>query len=107
MRIIEIEQEPFHQLRYRSSGPGDIVRLIGLPFYRVKIDKLLSETRSILAASDLQSRETNEKLNKLLREAVSDELVLLQALEKIPKINLVFLTGDLYDYPNCRKLSVT
>lgn len=61
---------------------------------------------SIVALSDLQGRETGQR-NRLIGEQVVDELIALQELGMISDIDLVILAGDLYDYPDCRKLGGT
>lgn len=107
MKILEVSSKPFHELEYRSSGRGGLVRDVVLPFYKIKVDKLPEGFKSVVATSDLQGRERDTNRNRLVGEAVSDELVLLQELQEIPPIDLVFLAGDLYDYPDCRKLGGT
>jgi len=106
MKIIEIEQEPFHELRYRTAGrKGKIVKK-NLPFIKVKVDRLPNEISSFIATSDLQGRAI-EKENRLLGEAVADELKLLSELKEIPKVDFIVLAGDLYEYIDCRKLGGT
>lgn len=43
----------------------------------------------------------------MLGEVVAEEIVLLSELGEIPKVDLVLLAGDLFDYPDCRKLGGT
>lgn len=107
MKIIDIETEPFHQLVYRSSGRAGVERKLTLPFYRAKVDSMPEGIGAIVATSDLQGRELDRGSNRLVGEAVADELALLSELEEIPVIDIVLLAGDLYDYPDCRKLGGT
>ena len=107
MKILDVGGKPFHELEYHSSGRGGLVRDVVLPFYKIKVDELPEGIRSVAAVSDLQGREKDTTTNRLVGEAVSDELVLLQELQEIPPIDLVFLAGDFYDYPDCRKLGGT
>ena len=102
MNILKIEDNPFHEVNFKSSGPRGAVRYRVLPFYKVKVEKLPKGVTSIVATSDLQGREAGDE-NRLLGEAVAEELMILQELGEIPKIELVILAGDLYDYPDCRK----
>lgn len=57
--------------------------------------------------SDLQGREyLSDRLKgteRLLGEAVAEELSLLVGLREIPPISTVMICGDLYEYPDCRK----
>lgn len=104
MKIIEIEDEPFHFLPYKSSGRG-LTRNCNLPFYFAYVDHLPGGISSIVATSDLQGRKGNN--NRLLGEALSEELILMQELCMIPNINLALSSGDLYDRPELNKLGAT
>ncbi len=106
MKIIKLESQPFHEIVFQSSGARGKIRRCVLPFYKAIVDRLPKGISSIIATSDLQGREIGIE-NRLLGEVVSEELALLQELEEIPKINLIMLAGDLYDYPDCRKLGGT
>ncbi len=101
MKIINIEEKPFHELPYKSSGKGQ-PRYCSLPFYFAYVDKLPNNTTSIIATSDLQGREDHEN-NRLLGEAVSEELTLLNNLQIIPNFELIISVGDLYDKPKLNK----
>lgn len=106
MKIISIDELPFHEIRYNSSGPKGQVRRCILPFYRAYASGLPKGVSSIAVTSDLQGREkTGDK--RLLGEQVAEELKLLVDLGDIGSVNLVLLAGDLYDYPDCRKLGGT
>ena len=106
MRVISIEDNPFHQIIYRSSGPRGQVRQRTLPFQRVFVDQLAEGVSAIAVTSDLQGRESGKR-NRLLGEVVSEELRLLCDLGEIPSIDGVVMAGDLYDYPECHKLGGT
>ncbi|MBS8232549.1 hypothetical protein DYI41_16585 [Marinobacter salarius] len=107
MRLTSIDPTPFHSLRYWTSGPGKKPRLRELPFVHAKAEGLPDGVRSIVLVSDLQGREYLSRslkgTERLLGEAVADELSLLMSLEEIPEINAILVCGDLYDYPDCRK----
>ncbi|NMT63482.1 metallophosphoesterase family protein [Marinobacter orientalis] len=99
---------PFHTLRYWTSGTGGRPRLRELPFLRATADELPIEVRSVVLTSDLQGREyLSRKLHgteRLLGEAVADELAKLRGAGIIPDISTLLSCGDLYDYPDCRKV---
>ncbi len=106
MKIEYIEDKAFHEIVYQSSGPRGNIRRCVLPFYKAWVDRLPEAVSAMLVTSDLQGREIG-KGNRLLGEQVSEELSLLRDLGEIPSIDLVMLAGDLYDYPDCRKLGGT
>lgn len=103
MKILAVENKPFHELLYRTTGDKGSKSFISLPFYKVKVDTLPSGVTSFIATSDLQGREQNKETNRLVGEAVAEELALLNELGEIPNIDLILLAGDLYDYPECGK----
>ena len=107
MKIIEVADTPFHELRYRSSGRGGKVRKVTLPFYNARVDALPKGVSAFVLTSDLQGREIDKKSNRLVGEAVAEELSLLVDLGEVPNINFVALAGDLYDYPELHKLGGT
>lgn len=107
IKILEIDETPFHELYYRNSGPKGSVQIQTLPFYKVHVEGLPSHISSIVITADLQGRELNETTNRLAGEAVAEELSLLQDLSQIPPIDLIVLAGDLYDYPEIGKLGGT
>ncbi|MBK8900647.1 MAG: metallophosphoesterase [Anaerolineaceae bacterium] len=106
MKIIKIEDDPFYELGYRSSGAQGGTQKCVLSFYQVRVQGLPKGIDSFIAASDLQGREDGEK-NRLLGEVVAEELKILEELEEIPSIDLILLAGDFYDYPDCRKMGGT
>jgi Icc-related predicted phosphoesterase len=107
VKFIKVEDVPFHKLPYRSSGKNGAIRWLILPFYRAFVDELPKGITSFIVTSDLQGRELNEKSNRLVGEAVAEEIELLIKLEEINVVDFVALAGDLYDYPDCRKLGGT
>lgn len=102
MNILDVEKEPFHQMKYHSSGPKRTIAKCVLNFYRIKVDVLPKGVTSIVMTSDLQGREDGQR-NRLVGEQVVDELITLQEQGLISYIDLAILAGDLYDYPDCRK----
>ncbi|MDK9556098.1 metallophosphoesterase [Marinobacter sp. M216] len=107
MKILDLEHTPFHQLEYRSSGPGGVERRVVLPFHRAWIDAMPAGIQCLVAVSDIQGRELDRNGNRLLGEAVAEELALLQDLGEIPDVDVVLLAGDLFDYPDLHKLGGT
>jgi len=107
VKFIDISESPFHKLRYRSSGRGGEIRNVILPFYRATVDSLPEGISSFVLTSDIQGREENINTNRLVGEAVAEELSLLHKLGEIPYINFAALAGDLYDYPELHKLGGT
>ena len=106
MKIISIEEKPFHKIRFITAGPKGKVRKRDLPFYRVFVDSLPKGMSSFIATSDLQGRESGRG-NRLLGEVVAEELSFLQEKKEVKSIDLVLLAGDLYEYPDCHKLGST
>ena len=102
MNILHIEKEPFHKLKYHSSGTKRTIIQCVLNFYKVKVDVLPEGVTSMVVSSDLQGREDGQR-NRLIGEHVVDELMTLQEQGLISHVDLVILAGDLYDYPDCRK----
>jgi hypothetical protein len=101
MRILTLDPEPFHELSYmRATGAGGPPEVTALPFLRGTVDQLPAELDAIVAASDLQGRESVG--GRLLGEAVADELAVLAELGIIPSLGrtAVLLAGDLYTVPN-------
>ncbi|MGK0234508.1 MAG: Icc protein [Psychroserpens sp.] len=103
MKIIKIEDKPFYELVYRTTGDKGQESFVTLPFYKVKVDVMPQGMNSFIATSDLQGRELNKESNRLVGEAVVEELALLQELNEIPSIDLILLAGDLYDDPELGK----
>jgi len=107
MKFIEIPKNPFYEMRYRTSGRGGKVREVTLPFYRAIVDELPKGIDSFVITGDLQGREENATTNRLIGEAVAEELQLLSDLGEIRPIDFIVLAGDLYDYPELHKLGGT
>jgi Icc-related predicted phosphoesterase len=105
LKILKIEETPFHKIAYRSSGIG-VERELELPFFKALVDQLPEGIDGFVATSDLQGRELKGQ-NRLIGEVVAEELDLLIELKEIPKIGCVFLAGDFYDYKDLRKMGGT
>ena len=103
MKLLEVST-PFHTMNYRSSGRGTVREVI-LPFYKVRVSGLAPGI-TFVVASDLQGREVNAD-NRLAGEAVSEELRLLLELGEMRQPDFCLLSGDLFDYPDLKKLGGT
>ena len=101
LRIMRIQPWP-HHLAYRTSRKEGQSPINYLPFYRAKVEGLASEQGAVVLTSDLQGREQAPG-QRLLGEALAEELQLLQAVGELGPIRLIVLAGDLYDYPDLRK----
>lgn len=106
LRIARIEDEPFHSLPHRTSGPKGKVRRNLLPFYRAYATGLPESVEALVFTSDLQGREAGGQ-NRLLGVPVAEALGNLVQQQAIPAPAAVCLCGDLYDYPDCHKLGGT
>ncbi|MBY6102444.1 metallophosphoesterase family protein [Marinobacter nauticus] len=100
--ITRIDPEPFFSLPHRTSGPAGAPLHNRLPFYRAYATGLPSHVKSLVLTSDLQGREAGSQ-NRLLGVPVAEALVGLSRNGVIPVPDAVFLCGDLFDYPDCRK----
>lgn len=105
MKIIKIEDNPFHEMPYRSSGRGK-VNFNKLPFYFAYVDRLPKGVGTIIVTSDLQGRDIKDN-EKLLGESFVEEVQTLEELEIIPCSSLLLSCGDLYDSPELNKLGAT
>lgn len=102
---VNVENKPFHQIIFRSSGRRGKSGNNVIPFFRATISGLPAGL-CFVATSDLQGRE-NGPANRLAGEVVADELALLQRRGEIPSLDFVALAGDFYDFPDLRKLGGT
>lgn len=107
MRLNGIDPTPFHSLPYWTSAPSRTPCQRELPFFHAKAEGLPNDIGCLVLMSDLQGREfLSDHLKgseRLLGEAVAEELSLLVGLGEIPSISTVMICGDLYEYPDCRK----
>ena len=110
LRISRMQRWP-HELAHRTSWKKDQAKINHLPFYRAQVEGLVYRAQveglapdkgAVVLASDLQGREQAPG-ERLLGEAVADELQLLQSVGELGAIRLIVLAGDLYDYPDLRK----
>lgn len=90
---------------YRSSG-GNGRRGLKLPILACRYRSHLDARPTFLATADLQGREVG-LANRLLGEHLAEEIMELQQLGELPKLDLCLLCGDFYDYPDLHKMGGT
>ena len=102
MRILDLEPQPFHELAYCGAAVTGGPEERHLPILRAKVDALPEQLDAILAAADLQGLEkpkagNREPRERLLGEALADEILALSAAGAIPRADRigVLLGGDL------------
>jgi 3',5'-cyclic-AMP phosphodiesterase len=115
VRVLDIDDEPFHALEFLEAAPGGERRQRRLPFLRGRVDELPASLDAVILAADLQGRALPELhapeglALPLVGEAVADELHTLAQLEQLPppeRVGVV-LAGDLYAAPDARKRGAT
>ncbi|GAB4189812.1 MAG: metallophosphoesterase [Roseiflexaceae bacterium] len=106
MRIITVDERPFHELPYRTVAPGGGgVMRARLPILRGLVDTLPPDIDAIFAASDLQGvadqRGDGEAAPRLMGEVLAEELAHMAALGFFPPLQrmAVLLCGDMYVRP--------
>lgn len=115
MRVLELDEEPFHTLEFLDAAPGGERHRRGLPFMRGRAQGLPEPLEALVLAADLQGRALpglhapEDAPLPLLGEAVAEELQALAELEQLPPVDRigVVLAGDLYAAPDARKLGAT
>ncbi len=115
MRVLGIEDEPFHALPFLEAAPGGRRLNQILPFLRGRVEGLPASLDAVVLTSDLQGRalpgtgEAEDAPLRLLGEAVAEELSLLAELEQIPALGRtgLVLAGDLYAAPRADKTGAT
>jgi Icc protein len=100
MRVLKLETEPLHTLRY-FVGPGPRQASAVLPSYRAAVDGMPDELKAIVATADLQgighaagSPQSDESLGVM----VAAELELLRAQGRLPARDetAAILAGDFH-----------
>lgn len=102
MRILSIDAETrMHSIDYLSVAPGSRrVVTERLAIHRAEVDALPSALSALVVASDLQGREASCS-QRLLGEAVAEELAILSELGELPpaKETGVIICGDMFSRP--------
>jgi hypothetical protein len=101
MRIVHIEQRPFHELVYRNVARNREIVNVVLPFLRAEVDALPDGLEGLLVTGDLQGRERETAAvseARLLGVRLADELELLAEFQMMPSLAAtgVILAGDFY-----------
>lgn len=105
MRILDLDDQPFHDLPYRTAAPGGGIMRARLPLLRATVDTLPPDLDALFAAADLQGladqRSDGAVQTLLLGEVLAEELAGLAALGFAPPPQRVgvLLCGDLYVRP--------
>lgn len=115
MRVLGIEDEPFHAMPFLEAAPGGKCRHQVLPFLPGRVEGLPAGLDALVLTSDLQGRalrgadEPEDAPLRLLGEAVAEELSLLAELEQIPALDRtgLVLAGDLYAAPRADNTGAT
>ena len=104
MRILGLEDKPFHTLAFRNVAPGRVIVTEQLPCVRAYVDNLADGVQAIVAVSDLQGRDLEgqgQDPPRLLGELLVEGLEALAELGKVPPLHAVgvILAGDLFARP--------
>ena len=105
MRILDLDDRPFHDLPYRTAASGGGIMRARLPLLRASVDTLPPDLDALFAAADLQGladqRLDGAVQTRLMGEVLADELAELAALGFAPPPQRVgvLLCGDLYVRP--------
>ena len=102
LRITRVEERPLHTRLYRTSGPSGTPLRNRLPLHRAWASGLPDGVDALVFTSDLQGREEGSA-NRLMGVSVAESLAVLVEQGAIPQPQMIFLCGDLYDYPDCHK----
>lgn len=108
MRIIDVSDQPFHELLYSSAGQVGI-EILRFPFMRASVDWLPATVDAIFVCSDLQGvidfridgRANPEQLGISVAEKLF-ELSIYEEIAPAGRIGII-LCGDLYTAPGLEK----
>lgn len=106
MRITCVEPTPFAEIPYLNALKGGRIEEVALPLFRGQVAGLPPELDGLVAAADLQGREsTPTGPGRLLGERLADELVRLAVAGAVPDPARtgVLLAGDLYTVPQLER----
>jgi len=105
MRVLAVENRPFHDIPYETVCKRGWRAPARLPLVRGTVDSLPAGVDALVCAGDLQGREKASNggvaCPRLLGAALVDELGRLSEAAKVPPLARVgvALTGDLYIRP--------
>lgn len=108
MKVLRIEQKPFHTLAYANVSRNRQVVTAQLPFLRATVDMLPPVLDAIILAADLQGREIAAdytKPTRLLGEVLASEMDVLRPLGELPirEKTAIIVAGDLFARPEMRR----
>ncbi|MEM7233781.1 MAG: hypothetical protein AAF517_16515 [Planctomycetota bacterium] len=103
MRILNLSDQPFHELEFLDAGSRGQAELKRLPFHLGTVDSLPEGIDCWIVTADLQGREFSPRdpSPRLLGEAVVDELIGLSLAGDVPSLerSVALLCGDFYTVP--------
>lgn len=102
VRIIQIDEKPFHAVSYQTSGRKGVIRDAELPFYHATATGIPGD-QPLLFTADLQGRVDG----CLLGVHLADEIRMLVEFEMMKPPTGIALAGDLYDHPDLAKLGAS
>lgn len=108
MRIIEIDDEPLHEILYLGAAPRGGSEPRRLPILRGRVDRLPDGLEALLLTSDLQGVAPSwlsGGQGVLLGEVLAEEIARLAQERVVPSSAAtgVILAGDLYSSPEGNK----
>ncbi|HOK78455.1 MAG TPA: metallophosphoesterase [Verrucomicrobiota bacterium] len=104
MRVVSLDSEPFAEVLYLDAARGGGTTRVSLPLFQGRVSGLPAELDALVAAADLQGREScGGRPGRLLGERLAEELVRLanRGLLPAPDRTGILLGGDLYTVPLC------
>jgi Icc protein len=112
LRVVQIAEEPVHELEYLDAAPGGGTQLRRLPIFRGTAEGLPPGLDALLVTSDLQGRARLASAggaSHLLGEVLAEEYAALGELETVPAAAFtgVILAGDLYAAPGADRMGAT
>ncbi len=101
MKILKLDEKPFHRMRFLNAAKGGGVESQTLPFLRGVVDQLPDTIDALLLTSDLQGVVKFGDATRLLGEDVASIYSDLADREQLPPPDRtgVLLAGDLYAAP--------
>ena len=106
MKILNVGNEPFHALSYRTAASGGGIQHLIFPLLHATVDRLPSGCDALFVCSDLQgladmSLPDGTSEPRLVGEVLANELATLADQATIPPADKIgiLLCGDLYVRP--------
>jgi 3',5'-cyclic-AMP phosphodiesterase len=101
MKILKLDEKPFHRLRFLNAAKGGGTESQTLPFLRGVVDRLPDDIDALILTSDLQGVVPFGNTTRLLGEEVASLYPDLAKQNGFPSPDRtgVLLAGDLYAAP--------